>query len=336
MRTFTLTSTLALFPLWIGITTGLQAQEAAQQQPAKRHRIAVLDFNYAAVSSAPQAVFGKQVDIGNGIAAMLIDRLMKDGTYLLIEPNQVHKVVVAENLSDGDLSNPEPAARIGHRLGVDAVVVGKITEFGRDTGGNSEATAGKPESGKSSSDPGVSRIEVAVAITAEIIDTNTGQVVASAGSRGVSQRSGKNLTGELAGSSRPGAADVDMRSSAFAQTMIGQATTAAVGQLAKELEGESARLPRWAPPPLRGEITDVSAAGVAVNVGSTAGLKVGDEMLVTRVVHVVRERVANTPVGAVEDQVGQLTITSVQEDSAVGRFSGAGKPEVGDRVRPLQ
>lgn len=332
MRKLTLILTLSLFAAFILIDGELPAQQAAQQ-PAKRHRIAVLDFNDAGISSASAAIPGARTDVGKGISALLTSRLVKDGTFQVIESNQIHKVLVGQNLSNSNLSDPETAAKVGHILGVDAVVVGEVTQFGRDDQGESAGKAHIEPRGDKSAD--AAKIEVAVAITAEFIDTNTGQAIASASSRGLSQRTGKNLQSDTASNGGQVSA-VNMESSDFAKTMIGQATVAAVNELARELEGQSAKLPRWAPPPLRGQITDASTPDIVINVGSTAGLKVGDEMLVTRVVHVVRERVANTPVGSVEDQVGELTITSVREDSAVGRFSGMRAPEVGDLVRPLQ
>lgn len=332
MRKLALLLTVSLFSIVFAGNKELPALQAAQQA-AKRHRIAVLDFNDAGIGSPAPAAPGARGDVGKGISALLTSRLVKDGTYQVIESNQIRKILVGQNLSNSNLSDPETAAKIGHILGVDAVVVGEVTKFGRDGQG---ASAGKSQAASSGDKgAGAATIEVAVAITAEFIDTNTGQAIASAGSRGVSQRTGKNLQAEAAANGGQVTA-VSMESSDFAKTMIGQATVAAVNELAKELEGESAKLPRWAPPPLRGQITDASTPNIVINVGSTAGLKVGDQMLVTRVVHVVRERVANTPVGAVEDQVGELTITSVQEDSAVGRFSGTRSPEVGDVVRPLQ
>ncbi|HEV2135636.1 MAG TPA: CsgG/HfaB family protein [Terracidiphilus sp.] len=336
MRKFSLISTLALFPLFIVLATGLRAQEAAQQQPAKRHRIAVLEFNDSGVSGAAQALFGRQVDVGKGVSDLLINRLLMDGTYRVTEPDQVEKILVEKNLSHSNLFDAQTAAKVGYNLGADAVVVGEITQFGRDDkrSGTEDIARTSPDS-KGPSGGETDGAGMIVAITAEFVDANTGQVLITANAKGVSHRSGQNSPGSTDGNGgTPNAAN--MESNAFTQTLIGKATTAAVNELAKELEGEDAKLPRWAPPPLKGEITDASTPNVVINVGSAAGLKVGDQMLVTRLVHVVRERVANEPVGTVEDQVGELTITSVQPASAVGRFSGGETPKVGDLVRPMQ
>lgn len=311
---------------------GLRAQQEAQQS-ARQHRIAVLDFNGSAVNGASQAVFGAEVDIGKGISQMLVGRLMSDGTYQVTAPTRVEEILKAQNLSHSAAADAEAAAKVGHRLGVDAVVAGEVTQFGWDNqAAKPDGTPSEPAGRKGSEAPAMRR--AVVMVTAELIDTNTGQVLATANSKGVSRRTGTKLLDNAATAGMGGSPSMD--SSIFARSMIGEATTAAVDELAKELEGESANLSRWAPPPLRGEITDASGPNIVVNVGSAAGLKAGDKMLVTRVVHVERDRVTESAVGAVEDEVGVLTIVSVRDDSAVGRFSGAEAPKAGDQVRPLQ
>ena len=94
--------TLALFLL---TSLALPAQEPAAQAGA-RHRIAILDFNYATVMSTSQAVFGTQVDIGKGISDMLIDRLVNDGTYRVIERNQIDKILNEQNFSNSNRADP--------------------------------------------------------------------------------------------------------------------------------------------------------------------------------------------------------------------------------------
>src|SRR5690348_11177726 len=119
--------TLSLFSLVLVSGAVLRAQAAAT-----KHRIAVLDFNYATVMTTSQAVFGTNVDIGKGISDMLIDRLVNDGTFRVIERNQIDKILNEQNFSNSNRADPATAAKIGHVLGVDAVIVGDITQFGRD------------------------------------------------------------------------------------------------------------------------------------------------------------------------------------------------------------
>jgi hypothetical protein len=80
-------------------------------------------------------------------------------------------------------------------------------------------------------------------------------------------------------------------------------------------------------------VADASTSDIIINVGSSAGVKVGDKLLITRVVRVIKDPATGKPLRSIEDPVGQLTITSVDATSAVGSFSGSGKPQTGDTVK---
>lgn len=312
---------------------------AAAQQPADRHRVAVLDFNYATVMSTSQAVFGTNVDIGKGISDMLIDRLVNDGTYRVIERNAIDKILNEQNFSNSDRADPNTAAKIGHVLGVDAVIVGDITQFGRDDQNkNIGGALGKWGSGYGLGGVGHHSAKAVVQITARLIDTNTGEILGSATGEGTSKRSGTNLLGGGAGTGGWGGGDAGMTSSNFGATIIGEATNAAVTQLAQGLVADSGKLPTVAAPAvvINGLIADASTPDIIINVGSKAGLKVGDKLAVTRVVRVVKDPATGKPLRSIEAPVGQVTVTSVDSDSAVGSFSGAGKPQTGDTVKSPQ
>lgn len=63
---------------------------------------------------------------------------------------------------------------------------------------------------------------------------------------------------------------------------------------------------------------------------------VGDKLAVTRVSRVIKDPATGKPLRTIEDAVGQVTITSADESSAVGSFIGAGQPKVGDTVKNMQ
>jgi curli biogenesis system outer membrane secretion channel CsgG len=321
--------TLSLFSLFLISGAALRGQAAAT-----KHRIAVLDFNYATVMTTSQAVFGTNVDIGKGITDMLIDRLVNDGTFRVIERNEIDKILNEQNFSNSNRADPSTAAKIGHVLGVDAVIVGDITQFGRDDQSrNIGAMAGKWGSGFGLGGVGTHKAKAVVAVTARLIDTNTGEILASATGKGESQRSGTNLLGGGAGTGGFGGGSAGMNSSNFAQTIIGEATTAAVTQLAQGIEGDGAKLPTVAAAPVNGLIADASTPDIIINVGSSSGVTVGQTLQVMRVVRVIKDPATGKPLRSIENQVGTLTITSVDSGSAVGHFSGSGTPKIGDTVK---
>src|SRR4029079_106364 len=122
-KTFIL-STLAILLCAASLTAAAQA---------RKKRVAIMDFDYATVHSGVAAIFGQDIDIGKGISDLLVTRLVKDGTYSVIERKALDKILAEQNFSNSDRANPMSAAKLGKILGVDAIVVGSITQFGNDT-----------------------------------------------------------------------------------------------------------------------------------------------------------------------------------------------------------
>ena len=61
-------------------------------------------------------------------------------------------------------------------------------------------------------------------------------------------------------------------------------------------------------------------------------MKVGDRLQVRRSIREVRDPVTGKVIRRVEDKLGEIVITEVDESSAVGNYTGATPSKVGDRV----
>ena len=309
---------------------------AAAVSPAQqKKRVAIMNFDYATVQSSVSAIFGVNQDIGKGIADLLVDKLVNDGTYSVIERKALDKILAEQNFSNSDRADPNSAAKIGKILGVDAIIVGSITQFGRDDkktsvgGGALGGVTGRFGLG------GVSKNEskAVVAITARMINTDTAEILASATGRGESARSGANLIGAGGSSSGLGGGGLDMSSSNFANTILGEAVHAAVNQAAQQLESKAGAMPTKVIS-IDGLVADAAADGtLIINVGSSSGVKVGDVLQVKRVGRKITDPATGKVIRQVEDPVGQMKVTEVDASSAVGKFSGSGTPKVGDVVK---
>ena len=108
----------------------LFAQDAPQAPHARKIRVAVFDFDYGTVHRDVYALFGSDVDVGKGISDMLVTYLVKDGTYSVIERKALDKILAEQNFGNSNRADPTSAAKIGKMLGVDAIIVGSVTEFG--------------------------------------------------------------------------------------------------------------------------------------------------------------------------------------------------------------
>src|SRR2546427_4197848 len=163
----------------------------------RKQRVAVMNFEYATVQSYVSAIFGQNQDVGKGIADLLVDKLVQDGKYSVIERKALDKILAEQNFSNSDRADPTSAAKIARLLGVDAIIIGSITQFGRDDkktnigGGALGGVTGRFGIG------GVSKTnsKAVVAVTARMVSTDTAEILASVTGRGESQRSRTGLLG---------------------------------------------------------------------------------------------------------------------------------------------
>ncbi len=302
--------------------------------PQQKRRVAVLNFDYSTVQSYVNALFGGNNDVGKGIADLLVEKMVKGNVYSVVERKALDKIMAEQNLSNSDRTDPNTAAKLGRILGVDAIVVGSITQFGRD---DKQSNIGGGAIGGITSKYGIGGVgkkssKAVVVLSARLISTDTAEILAVASGKGESARSGTALLG--AGGSSAGAAGgaYDMKSSNFADTILGEAVTAAVDGLSKDLDGNAQRLP-IRKVVLDGLVADVSGDTIVINIGSKVGVKVGDVLQVKRIGREIRDPATGKVIRRDEKSMGQLTVTEVDELSAVGKFSGSDKPKVGDAAK---
>jgi curli biogenesis system outer membrane secretion channel CsgG len=302
----------------------------------QKRRVAVMDFNYGTVTTSVEAIFGSNQDVGKGIVDLLIDRLVNDGTYRIIERQALNKILAEQNFSNSNRADPNSAAKIGKLLGVDTIIVGDVTQFGRDDHNTNLGGVGSTLGHYGLGGVGVHKAKAVVAVTARMVDVDTGEILASVTGTGESTRSGTDLVGGGASGWSGGGGHLDMGSTNFGQTILGEAVKASVAQLATGLEANASKLPVAAAPapvPVSGLVADASSSDIIINVGSSSGVKVGDKLSVTRVSRVIKDPVTGKPLRSIETVLGQLTITSVDAGSAVGTFAGTGPVKVGDTVK---
>ncbi len=98
---------------------------------AQKKRVAIVDFDFGTV----QRWWGGNWDIGKGIADMVVNELVNDGTYSVIERKKMNLVMAEQNFSNSDRADASTAAKIGKLLSVNGMVVGSITQFGTEKKG---------------------------------------------------------------------------------------------------------------------------------------------------------------------------------------------------------
>jgi curli biogenesis system outer membrane secretion channel CsgG len=149
------------------------------QAQSKRPAVAVMDFDYGTIDH-----WWGQYDIGKGMADQVIDELVNDGTFRVIERKKLDTVLAEQDFAQSDRADPSAAklAKIGKVLGVKYIIAGSITKFSTEKRGGSVRVHGIGLGG--------SKAKSQVALTARVIDATTGEIIASAKGLGESNKGG--------------------------------------------------------------------------------------------------------------------------------------------------
>lgn len=311
------------------------AQPAAPTGPKKR--VAVLNFDYGTVMTTVAAVFGTNQDVGKGISDLLVNKLVQDGQYSVIERNAIDKILNEQNFANSDRVDPSSAAKIGRILGVDAVIMGTITQFGRDDkntsvgGGAVGGVTRKFGIGGFSS----KNSKAVVGITARLVDTSTAEILAAVTGTGESKRSGTSLIGAGGGGGSAAGAGVDMSSSNFAQTILGEAVHAAVDSVGQQLDEKASGLPTRKVE-YSGVVADASGNSLILNIGRNVGVRVGDTIEISRPVRTVKDPVSGKVLRTITNTLGMAKVSEVEDTSCTATFTGTGPVKVGDVAKSQQ
>lgn len=311
---------------------------APQSTPAptqgRKKRVAVFDFDYATVQTASAAVFGTNVDVGKGISDLLVKYLVQDGTYSVIERKALDKILAEQNFSNSDRANPTSAAKIGKLLGLDAIIVGSITQFGNETKNMKIGGAGGGLGGLGIGGFGHKKSKAIVAVDARIVDIDTAEILGVAEGKGESSRESTSVLGGGGNWHGFGAGAVDFSSSDFQQTILGEAVKAAVEQMKTGIIADNTKL-QTRTISVSGLVAAVDSGQIVLNVGAKAGLKVGDQLSVERVTREIKDPATGQVIRRMTSSVGVVRVTDVDDISAVTTpVSGTGF-KVGDVVKTV-
>lgn len=296
-----------------------------------KRRVAILPFEYGAVTSTVGTV-----DVGKGIVSLLITRLVKDGTYSVVDRQMLDQILKEQNLSVSDRADPATACKIGKLLSVDAIIVGTVTQCGVDTkhtsvSAPSIATSYIPYVGGLAGSLGhfsSKKTKAKVGIDARIIDINTGEILATANGTGEQT---KKETWVLSDS-------WDWSGDDFQHSTAGEAIIAAVNQLGDQLEAAASKIPdnqSVALANVEGKIADVTGTQVILNVGKQNGIKVGDHFQVERVTKEITDPTSGRVIKKLTSTIALIDVTEADKESATGSITKGAGVRVGDNIRKV-
>jgi curli biogenesis system outer membrane secretion channel CsgG len=307
---------------------------AAQAPQGRKKRVAVFDFDYATVKTYTDGLFGTSVDVGKGVADLLVKNLVTDGTYSVIERKALDKILAEQNFSNSDRANPASAAKIGKILGLDAIIVGSITQFGNETKKTNLGGGGGGFGGFGLGGFGHSNSKANVQLDARLVDIDTAEILGVAEGKGESKRSSTSLLGGGGNWHGFGGGGADFGSSDFQQTIIGEAVKAATDQMTAGVIASAPKLQARLVK-VEGLVAAVDGGQIVLNVGLKTGIKVGDHLSVERVTSTIKDPATGAVIRKMTTKLGELEVTDVDDISAVCRpVSGTGF-KIGDVARTV-
>ncbi len=177
-------ATLMLAGVSVNATATPATTEPATQlaQATAKKRLVVMDFDYGPTNSYYTSYRG--VGAARGISELLINELVNNGTYTVVDRSKLEQVLKQQNRSGA--MDAGTAAEIGKQLGVDAVLIGTITKFNIDkqSGGGSFMGIGG----------GSQKTKATVQIDVRLIGTDSGDILATAKAVGEADQSDSNIS----------------------------------------------------------------------------------------------------------------------------------------------
>jgi curli biogenesis system outer membrane secretion channel CsgG len=212
--------------LIVGLAAAVAAAGMAGSAEAqsKRPLIAVMDFDYGTINN-----WWGQYDIGKGMADQVVDALVNDGSFRVIERKKLDTVLAEQDFSHSDRADPSAAklSKIGKVLGIKYIITGSITKFATESRGGGVRVKGIGLGGK--------KTKSEVNLTARMVDATTGEILVSAKGHGESSKGGGFDFSK-------GGFGVGTNSEEWRQSGLGDAQEMACNELVKLLVARKDRL----------------------------------------------------------------------------------------------
>jgi curli biogenesis system outer membrane secretion channel CsgG len=310
-------------PAPVAVSAPPPGPPTAAQLQAQKKRVIVDEFDYSTVKTQVQAVFNTQQDIGKGIRAMLTKRIADANNLVVVERAKIQNIMKEQDFNASNRVKQGSGARVGQISGADAQLSGDIVIFGRDDKKRSVKGGGMFGSVIGGIAASKNEDKAVVVIDYRLIDAETSEVIATGEARGESVRKG-NALGAIGGALGKGVAgvQVDMTSSNFAQTIIGEATQDCVNKLADILKEQSASMKKTVRA-VETSVADVSGNTLVIAAGGNDGVNVGEIFEIHQVVREVKDPTTKEVLDRITNKVGEMTITSVRDKIATGNYVGA-------------
>ena len=234
-----------------------------------------------------------QINLGRGMSDQLADALVNSGNFVVVERQTLSDVFSEQDLARSGRAARSKTAQTGKVVPSQILIKGTITEFESETSGGGSGLSFKGIT------LGQESTTAHVGLLLRIIDTTSGEVLASERVEGKAESGGTKI-----GLSKGG---YGFETEGFKNTPLGKATQIAIDRAVfKVIEKLNAL-------PFQGKIINVKGETIYTNIGERNGATPGDVFTVYSAGEDMIDPDTGENLGAEEEKVGTVKITSVKE-----------------------
>ncbi len=266
-----------------------ETEQVNSKYTGPKRRIGVVEFEN-------KSAYG-QGRLGGAASDILVTELVKSGKFIVVERDRINKIMEEQKLQGQGMTDPQTAAKMGQLLGLEAIVVGSISQFGvKKEGSDYLLTQSK-------------RQVADVTVDIRLIDVQDGRIILADSGKGEA----KSTKGSFLGMGTKGGYD---------ETLEGEALRAALVQFVTNISSQLNKK-AWscmiAAAPAPGQIY--------LNAGQESGVMAGMKLDCYAQGSEIRDPRSNLVIGHVENYLGRAEVTGPCGDAgdcAAARFDKSG------------
>ncbi|OIN99102.1 MAG: hypothetical protein COX65_08205 [Elusimicrobia bacterium CG_4_10_14_0_2_um_filter_56_8] len=264
-----------------------ETKKVTSKYTGPKRRIGVVEFEN-------KSAYG-QGRLGGAASDILVTELVKSGKFIVVERDRMNKIMEEQKLQSQGMTDPQTVAKIGQVMGLEAIVVGSVSQFGvKKEGSDYLLTQSK-------------RQVADVTVDIRLIDVQSGQVIMADSGKGRA----KTTKSSFLGMGTKGGYD---------ETLEGEALRAALVQFVTNIASQLNRKP-WSC-----MIAAAASEDLYLNAGQDSGIIEGMKLECYKMGKEIRDPRSNLVIGHVEQYLGQAEVTGQCGDSgdcAKARFTKA-------------
>ncbi len=267
---------------------------------AGKVRVAVMEFENNAAS------YWRTQGLGAAAQDAMITALVETGQFTVIERQKIDMIIAEHKFGQSGAVTPQSAAKLGKLLGVQVVITGSVTQFGKsETGGGLRLIGGKA-------------VEWSCALDARLINVNTGEIISVAKGEG-------SVTG---GAARVKGLHVGTGGSVGERA--GEVMREAVEEIVEIFQEKTSNLA--ASLGSSAKVALVKDGKVYVSAGTNYGVEVGDVFEVVRQGEAIIDPDTGIELDREQKVVGELEVVTARDKVSICKIN-SGEAAKGDVVK---